>query len=134
MSCASNSANKNSNGMILTKVTNESDLKYEYYFPPNSCMPTDTGFDASKCPAYPYPLMNIPSCKSIYEPCQGGSTNTSIYTSPGGTVPSELYGDALQMNGGDGMFYSQEFGVNNMKLTNTASNQQFKYIPPFIRQ
>lgn len=94
------------------------ELKYEFYFPPNSCMPKDTGM--GKCPTFPYPLQNIPSCQSIYVPCTAdaksvGATNANPLPEP---QPSELYGDALGMNEGDGMFYYNDpYGFNLTALT-----------------
>jgi hypothetical protein len=111
------------------------ELKYEFYFPPNSCMPKDAGM--SKCPeTFNYPLQNIPSCKSIYVPCamdtnsannnfvnansvkiNSANTNTNVNAilEP---QPSELYGDALGMNEGDGLFYYNDpYGFNLTALT-----------------
>ena len=78
------------------------ELKYEIYFPPNTCMPQNTGI--GKCRELPYPLQNAPQCSSIYSTCMNtAQPSTSIYgTDP---RPSELYGGALAMNEGDGMFY-----------------------------
>ena len=97
------------------------ELKYEYYFDlPNSCMPKDTGFNKSQCPVYSFPLQNIPTCSSIYTPCTSpadqGAASKAIYGE--NPMPSELYGDALGMNEGNGMFYYNDpFGFNLSALT-----------------
>jgi hypothetical protein len=95
------------------------ELKYEIYFPPNTCMPKDAGM--SKCPdTFNYPLQNIPSCKSIYVPCTAdnklqNATNLKPILEP---QPSELYGDALGMNEGTGLFYYNDpYGFNLTALT-----------------
>jgi hypothetical protein len=99
------------------------ELKYEFYFPPNRCMPKDIGM--GKCPSYPYPLQNIPTCKSIYEPCQSNVPYGVPETALPNPIPSELYGDVLKMNGGDGGFYydnhSFDLPVSNLTL---GSDQQ----------
>lgn len=73
----------------------ESDLKYDFYFPENACM---NKLPATPCRHIPYPLENIPTCKL---PCRKVPVN-SIYND---AAPSELFGDALGMNEGTGMFY-----------------------------
>jgi hypothetical protein len=108
----SNSSCNNSAG----DIGRGSELKYEFYFPPNSCMPKDEGM--GKCPVYPYPLQNIPSCPSIYVPCSNpGPVVKSIYGASD-PMPSELYGDALGMNEGNGLFYYNDpYGFNLTALT-----------------
>jgi len=92
------------------------ELKYELYFPPNSCMPKDEGM--GKCPRYPYPLQNIPTCSSIYVPCASSDNTPADKSIYGKTVnPSELYGDALAMNEGDGLFYYHNPYGFDMSLT-----------------
>ena len=101
------------------------ELKYEFYFPPNSCMPKDNGFMPGKCPKYPYPLTNIPTCSSIYVPCTSSApVDTTIYgTNP---APSELYGDTLAMDGGDGLFYYHNPYSSDMSLT-YSKNQPYHF-------
>lgn len=101
-----------------------SELKYEFYFPPNSCMPKDICM--GKCPTYPYPLQNIPTCQSIYVPC---STTDPVSKETYGNdpAPSELYGDALAMNEGNGLFYYHDpYGFNLSALT-FQSKQPYHY-------
>jgi hypothetical protein len=97
-----------------------SELKYEIYFPPNSCMPKDEKIIT--CRKVPLPLQNAPSCQSIYSAnCVNENTgNKSIYgLNP---QPSELYGGALAMNEGDGLFYYHNpFGFD---LSLTYNNHQ----------
>jgi len=104
------------------------ELKYEIYFPPNRCMPKDQGM--KNCPVYPYPLQNIPTCASIYTPCTAnGPLTTEIY-GPENPAPSELYGDALGMNEGDGLFYFHDPGSANFKmsaLTYGPNKQPYHY-------
>lgn len=125
------------------------ELKYEIYFPPNSCMPKDNGM--SKCPdMFNYPLKNIQSCQSIYVPCiadanptnansmksvPSNAKNTNVNPTNANSIkfvssnakntntnlnpqPSELYGDALGMNEGNGLFYYNDpYGFNLTTLT-----------------
>ena len=98
------------------------ELKYEFYFPPNSCMPKDDRM--MNCRAVPYPLEHSKPCASIYSTCVGNvntsATDKSIYgLNP---QPSELYGGALGMNEGDGSFYYRNpFGFD---LSLTYKNHQ----------
>lgn len=72
----------------------QSNLKHECYFPENGCM---NHFKPVKCRDIQYPLENVPSCHIPCKPHQ--------YPSRKNTVPSELYGDAVGMNEGIGLFY-----------------------------
>ena len=73
----------------------EADMKRSTYYEENSCLNVHPKVP---CRQIPYPLENIPSCK---HPCKNLSVN-SMYND---TVPAELYGDALAMNEGTGLFY-----------------------------
>lgn len=124
MSKSKSNSNFNNSGGYDTGRGPE--LKYELYFPPNSCMPKDTGM--GKCPTYPYPLQNIPSCQSIYVPCTDkGPVNTEIYGN--NPAPSELYGDALGMNEGNGLFYYHDPYKSAFQLSALTfqNNQPYHY-------
>ena len=91
------------------------ELKYEIYFPPNSCMPKDEGM--VNCRRVPYPLKNAPKCQSIYSSCMNSTVNSDKSIYGANPQPSELYGSALAMNEGDGLFYYHNpFGLD-MSLT-----------------
>lgn len=104
------------------------ELKYEIYFPPNRCMPKDVGM--GKCPSYPYPLQNIPTCRSIYEPCISNVTYGALETDSDNPRPAELYGDVLKMNGGDGGFYydNHSFGLPITNLTLSPDQQAINFV------
>ena len=75
------------------------ELKYEFYFPENACLfnyPPD-----NSCQNNPYPLQNVPSCAY---PCKSIKEEAQLLP-PSRPIASELYGDALRMNGGNDMFY-----------------------------
>jgi hypothetical protein len=72
------------------------ELKRNFYFPENNCM---YKMPSVPCRQIPYPLENVPQCKL---PCQKVSVD-SIYGYD--VQASELYGDALGMNEGSGLYY-----------------------------
>lgn len=93
-----------------------SELKYEIYFPPNSCMPKDNR--NMNCRPIPYPLQNAPTCQSIYSTCVDATMKTADKSIYGiNPQPSELYGGALAMNEGDGLFYYHNPYGFDMSLT-----------------
>ena len=96
MSCSANS-NTNSNTNNSMTQGRGPEMKYDFYFPENACMFMSSN-DISKCRKIPYPLENIPACSM---PCLK-VPDKSIFGDP---VPSELYGNALGMDGGDGLYY-----------------------------
>ena len=107
------------------------DQKYELYYPENACLFPSSTEPVPNRRNIPYPLANIPSCKM---PCLT-KPDMSIYGNP---VASDLYGDALAMNGGDGMFYDHDLNANlpMSMLTYTGINQpvQMYEIPRMIKR
>jgi hypothetical protein len=102
------------------------ELKYEFYFPENACMVNE---GPMRCPTYSYPLENVPTCK---QPCNTSFNPDPIY----GTEPmaSELYGDALAMNEGDGSYYYHGPGVKSLAigpLTYPKGLQDYHFTRPF---
>jgi hypothetical protein len=84
------------------------ELKYEFYFPPappaNSagCLPDPTIKQSlSTCRKIGYPLMTQPTCPI---PCM---TAPAAGPDPK-LVPSDLWGDSVGFNGGDGIYYYQD--------------------------
>jgi len=118
----SNSSNCNNSAGDLGRGM---ELQFEMYFPPNKCLPKDMGM--GKCPSYPFPLQNIPTCQSIYVPCTTtGPLGKEIYGND--PAPSELYGDALGMNEGDGMFYYNDpYGAFNLTALTFQNKQPYHY-------
>ena len=92
MSC---SANSNTNN-IMTQGRGP-EMKYDFYFPENACMFRSPN-DLSTCRKIPYPLEHVPTFRLLCPQVQ----DKSIFGEP---VPSELYGGALGMDGGNGLYY-----------------------------
>lgn len=91
--------------------------KYEFYFPENACS-YDVSDDMSTCRKINYPLMGGNFCKL---PCLD-KADKSIYgqVGPDGKVttdPSQLYGDATRMGGGNGIYYYEQPFATSLPLS-----------------
>lgn len=101
MSCINNNA--------LSNEGRGMELKYDFYFPESppassqTCLPFGVPTiqqSLATCRKIGYPLMTQPMCaKPCLTPPAPGPQNP--------VTPSELYGDVLAMNGGDGSFYAE---------------------------
>jgi len=111
--------NSNSNNNSMNRGGGQ-ELRYDSFFPQNGCM-FPVSSDLSKCPKYAYPLQGIPTCS---QPCLA-IPDTSIYGTQ--VAASEIYGDALSMDGGDGIFYYNVANGPNSISTLTYPNSSAQY-------
>lgn len=102
------------------------ELRYEFYFPSNDSSPScnanfyqptlyPSSSDMKTCRKIGYPLIGQPMCKFACKP----SSQPPQWGNP---IPSELYGDVLQMDGGDGMYYYEDPAAPKALSTLTYGN------------
>ena len=119
------SYNNGNNSQYVTPMGRGAELKYEYYYPQNDCMVVDPNTQCRKI-YYPFEHIKTMCTAKCLRSVPGPNINS--------VVPAELYGNALQMDGGDGTYYFQDLRLwadGLTKMTYSANEQpyHFSYVP-----